>query len=84
LTTSKGHITTLVRRPAHAPEIACFESGFKCRIVLAGVEEGDGILKSANVIPRSPDEEMAKGVCDANVSVDATFAENFGMAVVKG
>ena len=83
MTTSKGHITRLVRRPAHAPEIACFESGSKCRIVLAGVEEGDGIIKSVNVVPRSPDEEMTRGVCDANVSVEAAFAKNFGVAFVN-
>ena len=45
-TTSSGQVIKLVRMPAHAPATAFLEFGVRdWRIVLAGVDEGEGILK---------------------------------------
>ena len=45
LTTSRGQVMRLVRIPAQAPEMAFLEFAVReWRIVLAGVDEGDGIM----------------------------------------
>ena len=63
LTTSRGQVIRLVRIPAHAPATAFLEFGLRvCRIVLAGVDDGDGIL--------APEETETDG---ANVSAAVPF-----------